>query len=96
MSPEQIVRAWKDADYDAALSASTGISAPPSPVGRIDLPDPALDVAGGDVAMRTEYLETLGCCQGFTQPGKCDVTAALLYCTQLCITIFWSHWDWCQ
>jgi mersacidin/lichenicidin family type 2 lantibiotic len=95
MSPEQIVRAWKDADYNATLGPEAA-AIPPSPVGHVDLAEAALDAAGGDMAARTEYFETLGCCQGFTQAGKCDVTVGLAACTQVCITIFWSHWDWCQ
>ena len=95
MSPDQIVRAWKDADYGASLSPEAAAALPANPVGRIDLSDAALDVAGGDMAMRTEWVETLGCCEGFTQAGKCDFTAGINMCSQLCFTIFWSHWDWC-
>ena len=96
MSPDQIVRAWKDADYSACLTPEAAAALPANPVGRIDLSDAALDVAGGDMAIRTEYVETLGCCEGFTQAGKCDFTVGIRYCTELCITIFYSHWSWCQ
>ena len=44
----------------------------------------------GAVDERTEYLETLGCCQGFTQVDKCDVTAGYPLCTMGCLTIFWT------
>src|SRR5687768_16183042 len=55
MSPDQIVRAWKDADYGACLPAA---SVPVHPVGPIDIADSALDVAGAS-AYATEYVETL-------------------------------------
>ncbi|HET7373210.1 MAG TPA: hypothetical protein VFJ20_07475 [Gemmatimonadaceae bacterium] len=84
MSPDQIVRAWKDADHDADLGG-----AGTHPIGRIDIADAALDLAGA-VDERTEYLETLGCCQGFTQVDKCDVTAGYPLCTMGCLTIFWT------
>jgi mersacidin/lichenicidin family type 2 lantibiotic len=93
MSPQQIVRAWKDADYRAELTSDATASVPASPVGDIDLADSQLDLAGGE-DIRTEYMETLGCCQGFTQAGKCDFTSGggALFCTALCFT-FWmtSH-----
>jgi mersacidin/lichenicidin family type 2 lantibiotic len=86
MSPEQIVRAWKDEDHAEGLD---GAAPPAHPIGRIEIADDALDLAGG-VDERTEYLETLGCCQGFTQVDKCDVTAGWPYCTMACLTIFWT------
>jgi mersacidin/lichenicidin family type 2 lantibiotic len=91
MSPDQVVRAWKDADYGACLDAAGTPAPPASPVGRIEIDDAALDLAGASVAMRTEYLETLGCCQGFTQPGMCDATAGMGgICSVFCFTIFWT------
>jgi mersacidin/lichenicidin family type 2 lantibiotic len=87
MAPDQIVRAWKDAEYGACLLADGAASVPPHPVGPIDIEDSSLDVAGGSVAS-TEYLETLGCCQGFTQAGRCDVTAGYPICTMFCFTVF--------
>lgn len=88
MSSNHIVRAWKDADYRAQLSAEAAESVPANPAGDIDIADELLDVSGGD-ASRTEYLESLGCCQGFTQFNKCDVTAGggMFPCTSLCLTL---------
>lgn len=83
MSPDQIVQAWKDADHAPRLAAEV----PPHPIGRIDITDGALDLAGA-FDDRTEYLETWGCCQGFTQVDKCDITAGYPYCTVSCLTIF--------
>lgn len=89
MTSEQIVRAWKDADYSASLSTSESSVVPTNPAGTIDLSDSALgDVAGGDMLMATEWLESLGCCQGITQKGYCDFTNGWLFCSQWCFTIF--------
>ena len=41
MSPDQIVRAWKDADYGACLGPDAGTSLPANPVGPIELADAA-------------------------------------------------------
>ena len=93
MSPDEIVRAWKDADH-GACRVSEGAAVPQHPVGPIDIADSALDLAGGSVAS-TEYLETLGCCQGFTQAGRCDVTAGYPICTMFCFTIFLTEKSLC-
>jgi len=91
MTPAQIVRAWKDADYGAALPPEVASAVPAHPTGAIELTDDALGlVAGGDMAIRTEYMESLGCCKGFTQAGYCDMTNGILVCTQGCLTIFWT------
>ena len=95
MSPEQVIRAWKDADFGACLRSDEAGAVPAHPVGPIDIDDCALSLAGGDLES-TEYVETFGCCQGFTQAGKCDVTAGYPYCTGGCLTIVWTHWDWCK
>jgi mersacidin/lichenicidin family type 2 lantibiotic len=92
MSPDQIVRAWKDADH---ATSPGSVRVPDHPVGRIDIADEALDLAGA-ADERTEYLETLGCCQGFTQVDKCDVTAGYPYCTMGCLTIFWTTSSICS
>ena len=91
MSPDQVVRAWKDAEYGSCLGDDGSASRPAHPIGPIDIGDSALDVSGTSIANRTEYIETLGCCQGFTQAGKCDVTAGFPYCTFACTTIVWTN-----
>ena len=91
MTPAQIVRAWKDADYGAALPLDVASVVPAHPVGAIELADDSLGfVAGGDMAITTEYLESLGCCKGFTQAGYCDVTRGVVVCTTGCWTVFWT------
>ena len=96
MSPQQIVRAWKDTDYRAELTSDAAASVPASPVGDIDLADSQLDLSGG-AEMRTEYMESIGCCQGFTQSGKCDFTSGggMLACTSLCFTIWMTAHQVC-
>ena len=92
MTPDQIVRAWKDAEYGAALSLDEASMVPAHPVGGIELTDDVLGMAaGGAVAMNTEYLESLGCCKVFTQAGYCDITVGGGFaCTMLCVTIWFS------
>lgn len=94
MSSDQVIRAWKNADYGACLDADLATSLPTHPVGPIDLPDSALDVGGGSVAVSTERAETLGCCQGVTQVGSgmCDLTAGggVFVCTTLCMTVWFT------
>jgi mersacidin/lichenicidin family type 2 lantibiotic len=97
MSPNQIVRAWKDSDYRAGLTSESSAVVPAHPVGDIDIADSMLDLSGGYEEARTEYLETLGCCQGFTQAGKCDFTGGGggFFCTAFCFTLIWTDSDWC-
>lgn len=95
MSPDQVVRAWKDADYNTCLGNEAPASVPAHPIGPIDITDAALDVSGASIALRTEYVETLGCCQGITQAGKCDITAGYPYCSFACLTIVWTNSSIC-
>ena len=96
MSPNQIVRAWKDADYRARLAAESAGAIPAHPVGDIDIADSMMELSGGEDA-RTEYFETLGCCQGFTQADKCDFTAGGggFMCTSFCFTVFMTSSLFC-
>lgn len=94
MSPDQIVHAWKDADYAAALAPDAAATLPANPVGGIELSDAALDAAGGAMA-RTEYVETLGCCGGLTESTKCDITIGFPYCTCQCLTIILTNASLC-
>ena len=100
MSSDPVRRAGKNADYGTCLNAALATSVPAHPVGPIDLPDSALDVGGGSVAVSTEYLETLGCCQGITQVGSgmCDLTAGggVFVCTTLCMTVWFTTKATCK
>jgi mersacidin/lichenicidin family type 2 lantibiotic len=99
MSSDQVIRAWKDADCGARRDADAATRLPAHPVGPIELADSALDLGGG-VAVTTEYLETLGCCQGVTQlgAGMCDLTAGggVFICTTLCMTVWFTTKSTCQ
>ena len=90
MTPDQIVRAWKDADYRSELASTEQATLPPNPVGPIDLADTSIDLAAGGDMAGTQYLESLGCCQGISQRGYCDITAGWPVCTFGCYTIFWT------
>ena len=92
MTPDQIVRAWKDAEYGAALSPDEQSLVPAHPVGSIELTDDALGLAAaGGMMLNTEYLESLGCCKGFTQSGYCDITGGGYYgCSVFCFTFWFS------
>jgi mersacidin/lichenicidin family type 2 lantibiotic len=98
MSPDQVIRAWKDADYGACLAVEAASSLPAHPIGPIDVADSALDVSGGSIAISTEYVETLGCCQGFTQAGTCDVTVGGggFVCTMLCFSLWMTAKPVCR
>ena len=97
MTSDQVIRAWKDADYGASLDGKAATSLPAHPVGPMELADNALDLGGG-VAVTTEYLETLGCCQGISQADMCDLTAGggIFICTTLCATVFFTTRSICQ
>lgn len=91
MTSHQIVRAWKDADYGATLSLSEASSVPAHPVGGIQLADAELGLVAGGYEEGTQWLETLGCCKGITEYGKCDLTAGPAGgCTMWCFTIIWT------
>ena len=64
----------------------------------MELPDTALDIGGGSLAVSTEYAETLGCCQGVTQAGMCDLTAGggVFVCTTLCATVWFTTRSICR
>lgn len=97
MTANEIVRAWKDADYGATLSRDEASRLPENPIGAIDLPEEALDLAaGGRMIGTTEYLESLGCCQGFTQASRCDLTAGMPgMCSVFCFTFFMTSGSIC-
>jgi mersacidin/lichenicidin family type 2 lantibiotic len=96
MTPNQIVRAWKDSEFRATLPAESATAMPAHPIGEIAIADSQLDLSGG-AEERTEYFESLGCCQGFTQAGKCDITAGggMFFCTGLCFTLILTQVEWC-
>ena len=89
MTPDQIVRAWKDADYCSDLASTEQSALPANPVGPLHLDDAAIDLAIGGHVAGTEYLESIGCCKGITQRTYCDITAGYI-CTTSCFTIIFT------
>ena len=59
MTPDQIVRAWKDADYGAALSMDELSMVPAHPIGGIELTDDALGLAAGVMRLREPEARVL-------------------------------------
>ena len=45
MTPNDIIRAWKDPNYRAGLSATQQAQLPTHPAGAIELPEPTLHAA---------------------------------------------------
>ncbi len=81
------IRAWKDQDFRATLDADAQAALTPHPAGRpADAPESLDHIAGGE---STEWLLSLGCCQGFSQ-GCQGLTEHAPYCTVSCITIWWT------
>lgn len=74
---DTLIRAWKDQDFRATLDGDAQAALSPNPAGSVEDPSDALEhIAGGE---STEWLLSLGCCQGFTNacwgltqgPGGC-------------------------
>lgn len=71
MSPNDVVKAWKDPKFRRGLAAEDLAALPDHPAGSHAI-DPA-DLAAVNGAS-TEHLATLGCCGGFTtDPGWCSL-----------------------
>ncbi len=74
MTPIDIVRAWKDEEYRASLSAAELAALPDNPVGMIELDDAALEAAAGG----SSYVTYNGCPTNDT--WECCWTAPQLTC----------------
>ena len=87
--PTDTIRAWKDPAFRDTLCETSRAALPAHPAGEIDaLNDRGELVTGG---ASTEYLLTLGCCQGLTSNcGGATVQAPGMLCTVACITIWWT------
>jgi mersacidin/lichenicidin family type 2 lantibiotic len=92
---DDTIRAWKDREFRDTLSGTSLLALPAHPAGEIDAPIGPLDpVAGG---ASTEYLLTLGCCQGVTAVcnGFTDA-GGVIYCTVMCLTILMTTRTMCK
>ncbi len=74
MSYLDIIRAWKDEQYRASLSAEELARLPENPAGQIELEDRELgDVDGGTTGWACIIsLVTFNFCGSFTETGTCD------------------------
>ncbi len=62
--PNDTIRAWKDREYRDTLCGTSRAALPAHPAGEIDAPSERMDLVASGAS--TEYLLTLGCCQGVT------------------------------
>jgi mersacidin/lichenicidin family type 2 lantibiotic len=62
MTPQNIIRAWKDEEYHLDLSEGERASLPAHPAGLTELTDPETVAVGGANAFDTLHILTLGCC----------------------------------
>jgi type 2 lantibiotic, mersacidin/lichenicidin family len=93
--PNDSVLAWKDRDYRDTLAGRSLSALPAHPAGDIDAGNEQLDLVVGGAS--TEYLLTLGCCQGVT--SNCagfTVQGPGQPCTVACITIWWTTSSVCN
>ena len=74
MNTIDTIRAWKDAEYRASLSAAELAALPANPAGLVELPDEEMaEVAGG----RSYFTGTCGrVCQVLTPQYGCDYKIA--------------------
>ncbi len=83
MTSIDIVRAWKDEEYRASLSAAELAALPDNPVGMIELDDAALEAAAGGSSYVPTYNGcptngTWECC--ISDPYfSCEVEARICY-----------------
>jgi len=72
MNTINLIRAWKDAEYRATLSAEELAALPQHPAGLVELPEEEMAaVAGG----RSYFTGTCGrVCQILTPQYGCDIT----------------------
>ncbi len=74
MNIEQIIRAWKDADYRESLASEEQGLLPPNPAEIVDLTDTELEAVAG---AKTNCDWSLGCCPFFT--SSCPSDSACSY-----------------
>lgn len=78
---DMLIRAWKDQDFRESLDSDALRQLPANPAGDAgSVPEELGSAAGG---MNTEYLLTMGCCNGFTA-GCPTFTAMVPMCTSTC------------
>ncbi|MBP8292349.1 MAG: mersacidin/lichenicidin family type 2 lantibiotic [Caldilineaceae bacterium] len=74
MSTINTIRAWKDADYRASLSAAELAALPENPAGLVEIPEAEMAEVGG--AGLSYFTGTCGrVCQILTPQYNCDYKA---------------------
>lgn len=72
MSPDNIIRTWKDNDYWKSLSADERAACPQNPAGMIELSDEELgDVGGGTTVTLDACCATIAISIGVSQLLEC-------------------------
>jgi len=68
MSPNDIIRAWKDEEYLSSLSAAEQAGLPPDPAGAVELFDRDLgDVDGGSTTVLCSVVSVVSAVTAVTQ-----------------------------
>jgi len=62
MTPQKIIRAWKDEEYHLYLGEGERANLPAHPAGLIELTGNEMEAVGGANAADTFHILTLGCC----------------------------------
>lgn len=88
MSIQDIIRAWKDADYRESLSEAERALLPAHPAGLIELPDADLGHAAGGVPLTEQQYCTVAwagfwsCGATACDPGTCNTGCGWVgYCS---------------
>jgi mersacidin/lichenicidin family type 2 lantibiotic len=80
MSRQEIIRAWKDAEYRNSLTESQRAALPAHPAGLVELPIDVLDAAAGGMRANTVGTGLTPC----TMPAVCPATTNLMVCPKGC------------
>lgn len=86
MGDLRTIRAWKDADYRASLTAEEAIELPDSPVGSIELDDDDLDPSGGSVP---ELTQTTICATSYPCVLAGTIALSQAFSCATCETTLW-------
>jgi mersacidin/lichenicidin family type 2 lantibiotic len=71
MSPEQIIRAWKDEAYRNSLSEAEAAKLPGNPAGLVELTDEEAGTVAGGWSWLCSWLLS---CYFTCEDGPCDIT----------------------
>jgi mersacidin/lichenicidin family type 2 lantibiotic len=81
MTRDQIIRAWKDADYRESLGESERSMLPEHPAGLIRLDDEELEsAAGGETLFGLDFCGSIFNCQNTMIRGTCYLASTFGCC----------------